>query len=111
MGPAYRHEHLAVKKNLFALHPTQLLSIVQKKPCVDWPKEMFKKYDHGASKYVYDILTGDESWIDTYEPKSKQQSTVWLFQDKPNPTKVARRTKHFQANDCLEKLGMSQSYH
>ncbi|EFN87503.1 hypothetical protein EAI_05529, partial [Harpegnathos saltator] len=42
----------------------------------------------------YDIVTGDESWIYTsvyaYEPESKQQSTVWVFQDEPNPTKVVR---------------------
>ena len=25
-----------------------------------------------------------------YEPKSKQQFIVWVFQDEPNPTKVAR---------------------
>ena len=35
-------------------------------------------------------MTGDESWIYAYEPESKQQSTVWVFQDEPNPTKVAR---------------------
>ena len=33
--------------------------------------------------------TGDESCIYAYEPESKQQSTVWVFQDEPNPTKVA----------------------
>ncbi len=51
---------------------------------------MLKKYDRGASKHVYDIVTGDESWIYAYEPESKQQSTVWVFQDEPNPTKVVR---------------------
>ena len=34
-------------------------------------------------------MTGDESWIYAYESESKQQSTVWVFQDGPNPTKVA----------------------
>ena len=28
---------------------------------VDWLKEMLQKYDHGASKLVYNIVTGDES--------------------------------------------------
>ena len=51
---------------------------------------MLEKYDHGASKHVYDIVTGDESWIYAYEPESKQQSTVWVFQDEPKPTKVVR---------------------
>ena len=47
-----------------------------------------KKYDCGASKHVYDIVTGDESWIYAYEPESKQQSTLWMFLDESNPTKV-----------------------
>ena len=50
---------------------------------------MLQKYDRSASKHVYDIVTGDESWIYAYKPESKQQSTVWVFQDVPNPTKVA----------------------
>ena len=28
---------------------------------VDWSKEMLQKYDQGASKHVYDIVTGNES--------------------------------------------------
>ena len=51
---------------------------------------MLKKYNAGASKDVYKILTGDKSWIYVYEQESKQQSTVWVFQDEPNPTKVVR---------------------
>lgn len=39
---------------------------------------------------MYSIYTGDESWIYAYESESKQQSTVWVFQDEPNPTKVVR---------------------
>ena len=45
--------------------------------------------DLGTSKHVYDIATSDESCIYTCEPESKQQSTVWVLQDEPKPTKVA----------------------
>ena len=51
---------------------------------------MLQKYDRGASKHIYDIVTGDESWIYVYEPESKQQSAVWVFQDEPNPKKGGR---------------------
>ena len=51
---------------------------------------MLQKYERGASKHFYDIVIGDELWIYAYEPESKQQSTVWMFQEKPYPTKVAR---------------------
>ena len=51
---------------------------------------MLQKYDRSTSKHVYDIVTDDETWMYAYEPESKQQSTIWVVQDKPNPTKVAR---------------------
>ena len=92
------HKHLTLKKICSRWIPHNL-SIAQKKARVDWSKQMLQKYDHGASKHVYDIVTGDELWIYADEPKSKQQSTVWVFQDEPN-CQIAR-TKHFQANDCL----------
>ena len=65
------------------------MSIAQEKARVDWAREMFQKYDRGGSKHVYGIVTDDVSWIYAYEVESKQQSTVWVFQDEPNPTKVA----------------------
>lgn len=83
------HEHLVVKKICSRWIPHNL-TIAQKKQRVDWRKENLKKYNHGTSKAVYNIYTIDESWIYAYEPESKQQSTVWLFQDEPNPTKVVR---------------------
>ena len=51
---------------------------------------MLQKYDRGASKHFYDSVTGDESWIYASELESKKQSTVWVFQDEPNLTKVTR---------------------
>ena len=36
---------------------------------------MLQKYDRGAAKHIYDIVTDDESWIYEYEAESKQQST------------------------------------
>lgn len=83
------HDHLAVKKICSRWIPHNLTN-AQKKARVDWCKEMLKKYQCGASKVVYNICTGDESWIYAYEPETKQQSTVWVFQDEQNPTKVVR---------------------
>ena len=53
-------------------------------------KKIIKKFNAGASKEVYKIITGDKSWIYGYEPEQKQQSAVWVFQNEPNPTKVVR---------------------
>ena len=49
---------------------------------------MQEKYDHGASKDVYKIVTCDDSWIYAYESETKQQSTVLVFEGEPNTTKV-----------------------
>ena len=49
---------------------------------------MLGTYDGGALKDVYKTVTGDESWICAYEPETKQQSTVWVFESEPNPTKA-----------------------
>lgn len=62
----------------------------QKAARVNWCKEMRKKFDVGTAKSVYNIVTGDETWIYAYQPETKQQSTVWVFQDESNPTKVVR---------------------
>jgi len=57
---------------------------------VDWCKDFWKIYTHGVSKNDYKIVKADESLIPPYEPKTKQQSIVWVFEDKPNPTKGGR---------------------
>ena len=49
---------------------------------------MLEKCDGGASKDVYKIIKGDKSWLNAYEPETKQQSTMWAFENKPNPAKV-----------------------
>ena len=81
------HEHLAVKKISSRWLPHNL-TIAQKEVRSDWCKEILAKYDGGASKDLYKIVTGDELWIYAYEPERKQQSIVWVFESEPNPTKV-----------------------
>ncbi|GBP41752.1 Histone-lysine N-methyltransferase SETMAR [Eumeta japonica] len=36
------------------------------------------------------LSINDESWISVYDPQTKQQLTVWVFQDEPIPTKGIR---------------------
>jgi histone-lysine N-methyltransferase SETMAR len=83
------HEHLMVRKLCSRWIPHKLTD-AQKKVRVDWCREMLAKFVGGASKSVYYIVTGDESWIYAYEPETKNQSTVWAFQFEENPTKVTR---------------------
>ena len=52
----------------------------KKKAHVDWSKEMLQKYVRGDLINIYDMATGNESWIYVYEPESKQQSTILQHQ-------------------------------
>ena len=65
-------EHLTAKKICSRWIPHNL-SIAQNRLV---SKEILQKYDGIASKHVYDIVIGDESWINAYETESKQHSTV-----------------------------------
>ncbi|KAG5325413.1 SETMR methyltransferase, partial [Acromyrmex heyeri] len=81
------HNHLSVWKLCSRWMPHNLTE-VQKQVRVKWKKEMLKKFNRGRSNLIYNIVTGDETWIYSYEPESKQQSTVWVFQNEPKPTKI-----------------------
>ena len=52
---------------------------------------MFKKFDGGRPKRVYDIITGDESCFYYYNPETKRQSQVWLARNDRSPSKVRRQ--------------------
>lgn len=39
-------------------------------------------------KRNYNFVIGDESSMYAHEPETKAPSTLWVFQDKANPTKV-----------------------
>lgn len=84
------HDHLGVRKVVSRWIP-HLLSDDQKQARVDWCQFMLKKFDQGRSKAISEIVTGDETWIYAYDPETKQQSTVWVYEDEPPPTKVVRQ--------------------
>ena len=51
---------------------------------------MIADYQNGASKRIFDIVTGDEFWIYQFDPEIKTQSTVWVFPNEEPPTKIKR---------------------
>jgi len=81
------HDHLSIRKlcNRWINHT--IWSKLKNKVRVKW-KKMLKKFNRGRSNLVYNIVIGDETWISSYEPESKQQSTVWVFQKEPKPRKA-----------------------
>ena len=69
------HEYLGIHKLCSRWIP-HLLTDSQKQARVDWCKSMLVKFDMGKSSRVSQIVTGDETWIYSYEPEKKTQSTV-----------------------------------
>ena len=99
------HDQLGARKIASRWIP-HLLTPEQKEQRVEWCHFMLEKFDRGRSKCVYDIVTGDETWICCYEPESKRQPTVWMFDDEPPPTKVvrSRSTKKQNGGGFLYKM-------
>lgn len=83
------HDNLGVRKVCSRWIPHRL-SQEQKAGRVNWCKEMLQKFEEGRAKQIFDIVTGDESWIYQFDPETKQQSTIWIFPDERAPTKTKR---------------------
>lgn len=83
------HDHLHVSKRTARWVP-HVLTPDQKAARVEWCNFMLKKFDHGRSRLVETIATGDESWIYQFDPLTKQQSQVWMFANEDAPTKARR---------------------
>ena len=72
---------------------------------------MLRKFNGGGSKRVWDIITGDESWIYHYDPESKRQSMVWCAQDDAPPPRfgglgvlVRRWLRHFTKSGHIKTV-------
>ena len=83
------HDCLGIRKHCarWVLHN---LSEKQKRGRVDWCTHMLRKFDRGRSPRVWDTVTGDETWVYQYDPETKQQSTVWVYQAESPPVKLKR---------------------
>ena len=83
------HNCLGVRKRC-ARWVTHSLSEEQKRGRVHWRTHMRRKFDGGRSPRVWDMSTGDETWVYHYDPETKQQSAVWVFPDENPPVKFKR---------------------
>lgn len=81
------HEELWVIKLISRWVPHNL-NEEQKAARVTWCQKNLERFNQGLSNAVYNIVSGDETWIYSYEPDSKTQSTVWSFVNKLKPAKI-----------------------
>ena len=69
--------HLGLRKVCSRWVP-HLLSDSQKKTRLDAAKSLLKIYSHCNERRLFEICTGDETWIRFSEPLRKEQNRVWL---------------------------------
>src|ERR1051325_474631 len=46
-----------------------------------------QRYNDEGEAMLERIVTGDETWVDRYQPESKQALMQWKHKDSPTPTK------------------------
>ena len=51
---------------------------------------MLSRFDCGRSNSVWEIVTGNESWIYSFDPDTKQQSAQWTPDGGTQPSKLRR---------------------
>ncbi|GBP82636.1 hypothetical protein EVAR_48517_1 [Eumeta japonica] len=83
-------------KKLFSRRVPRNLIETHKTDRVTWCNAMLIRFKEGASNLVRGIVTGDEAYIYCYDPKTKQQSTLWIYRVEPKQTKVACERNAFK---------------
>ncbi|GBP08039.1 hypothetical protein EVAR_2858_1 [Eumeta japonica] len=64
---------------------------------VVWYNVMFTRFKGKTSNFVWDVVIGDKTWIYIYDPKTKQQSTLWIYRVEQNPTtRMAHEQRAFK---------------
>eukprot|EP00112_Aurelia_sp_Birch-Aquarium-sp1_P003207 Seg13574.1 transcript_id=Seg13574.1/GoldUCD/mRNA.D3Y31 product="Histone-lysine N-methyltransferase SETMAR" pseudo=true protein_id=Seg13574.1/GoldUCD/D3Y31 len=60
---------------------------------VQWCHSMLERFDGGKSNGVWDIVSGDETWVCCFDPETKQQSQQWIpVGQRPHQKFVRSRT-------------------
>ena len=83
------HEKLGLRKVCARWVPHQL-SEYQKATRVNWCRTTLARFEGGRSNAVWEILSGDETWVYTFDPETKQQSAQWTPVGEAPPQKFRR---------------------
>lgn len=63
----------------------------QKQARVDIAKRLHKRYENEGENFINRIIAIDETWIRSYEPELKRQSSEWHTPASPRPIKFRRK--------------------
>ena len=83
------HDVLGLSK-VSARWVPHMLTDEQKCKRVQWCRKMIERFGRGRSYAVWEIVSGDETWIYSFDPETKQQSQQWTPVGQKPPQKLAR---------------------
>lgn len=88
------HNVLTVKLNMrrvAARWVPHALTPEQKQNRVDVSRLLYKRYENEGEQFINRIVAIDETWIRSYEPELKRQSSEWHTPASPRPIKFRRK--------------------
>ena len=67
-----------------------LLTEEQKTKCLKCARELLKTYKGCNSRFIANLLTGDETWVHMFEPQRRADNKQWKRKDQKRPC-IAKR--------------------
>ena len=83
------YKNLSVQRQCAQGMPHDLMD-AQKRDSIEWCQYEQEKFDAGQSEATWDIIDGDETRFYQSDPKTKLQSSVWMFLIESLPIKFNR---------------------
>ena len=78
-------------KKVCARWVPHLLTEEQKTQRLKCARELLKTYKGCNSRTIFNLLTGDETWVHMFEPQRRTDNKQWKRKDKKRPC-IAKRT-------------------
>ena len=79
------------KKKKFSKWVPHLLTDEQKDSRVNFSRNFLRRFQAEQNDFLGRIITGDETWVYSWDPETKRQSAEWRDFDEPRPEKVRRK--------------------
>ena len=80
------HHHL--KLRVCTRWVPHFLTEYQKQVRVNLSREILEKFKNGSSKFWCNVITGDEIYVYYYDPPTRRESQIWVFENEEPPTNV-----------------------
>ena len=79
------------KKKKFSKWVPHLLTDEHKESRVNFSRNFLRRFQTEQNDFLDRIITGDETWVYSWDPETKRQSAKWRDFDEPRPEKVRRK--------------------